>query len=370
MPRETGASSSSSPNIEILSTTSPIGFVTLVGKPEAVVTIHGGMHRDDDGTLMERFTQDKEVQILVATDAAGEGINLQRAHLMVNYDLPWNPNRIEQRFGRIHRIGQTEICHLWNLVAAETREGEVFKTLFLKLEEQRGSLGGSVFDILGKIFQNVRLRDLLIEAIRYGERPEVKARLLQTLDHLLNKDQCIALLEERALAHDTLDDRPRSNRSARRWSAPKRAASSPHFVQSLFLEAFRGLGGVAREREPKRFELTHVPTVIRNRGPASGAREPNPGQVRANHLRERAHQCARESPWRRSRAPAIPYLTAPSTSFLNATESYSGAAPFSSTISTVGTVPRALVYLEHAIQDAQNRIGRAVGESFPAKCNS
>ena len=109
---------------------------TLVGKPDAVVTIHGGMHRDERRNTMERFTQDKEVQILVATDAAGEGINLQRAHLMVNYDLPWNPNRIEQRFGRIHRIGQTEICHLWNMVAAETREGEVFKTLFLKLEEQ------------------------------------------------------------------------------------------------------------------------------------------------------------------------------------------------------------------------------------------
>ncbi len=63
---------------------------------------------------------------MVATDAAGEGINLQRAHLMINYDLPWNPNRLEQRFGRIHRIGQTEVCHLWNLVAQETREGDVY----------------------------------------------------------------------------------------------------------------------------------------------------------------------------------------------------------------------------------------------------
>ena len=63
--------------------------------------------------------------MLLATDAAGEGINLQRAHLLVNYDLPWNPNRLEQRFGRIHRIGQTEVWHLWNLVAQETREGDV-----------------------------------------------------------------------------------------------------------------------------------------------------------------------------------------------------------------------------------------------------
>ena len=97
----------------------------LLGKPEAIVTIHGGMGREERRKAQERFTQDKTVEILVATDAAGEGINLQRAHLMVNYDLPWNPNRLEQRFGRIHRIGQTEVCHLWNLVAEETREGEV-----------------------------------------------------------------------------------------------------------------------------------------------------------------------------------------------------------------------------------------------------
>ena len=81
--------------------------------------------------------------MLIANDAAGEGVNLQRgAHLMVNYDLPWNPNRLEQRFGRIHRIGQTEVCHLWNLVAANTREGEVYRRLLEKLEEAREALGG------------------------------------------------------------------------------------------------------------------------------------------------------------------------------------------------------------------------------------
>ncbi|MDQ3779953.1 MAG: DEAD/DEAH box helicase, partial [Chloroflexota bacterium] len=88
-------------------------IATLLGRPEAIVVIHGGLGRDARGKVQERFTQDKDVQILLATDAAGEGVNLQRAHLMVNYDLPRNPNRIEQRFGRIHRIGQTEVCHLW-----------------------------------------------------------------------------------------------------------------------------------------------------------------------------------------------------------------------------------------------------------------
>ena len=83
-----------------------------------------------------------KVTVLVATDAAGEGLNLQRAHLMINYDLPWNPNRIEQRFGRIHRIGQTEPCHLWNLVAEDTREGDVYLRLLDKIEQMRQHLPG------------------------------------------------------------------------------------------------------------------------------------------------------------------------------------------------------------------------------------
>lgn len=77
---------------------------------QAVVAIHGAIARDERKRVQELFAQDRTVLVLVATDAAGEGVNLQRAHLMVNYDLPWNPNRIEQRFGRIHRIGQTEVA--------------------------------------------------------------------------------------------------------------------------------------------------------------------------------------------------------------------------------------------------------------------
>ena len=155
---------------------------TLLGRKEAVVVIHGGMGREERLKAQESFRHDPEVQVLLATDAAGEGINLQRAHLMVNYDLPWNPNRLEQRFGRIHRIGQTEVCHLWNLVAEETREGDVYRTLLDKLEQARQALGGQVFDVLGKLqFEGRPLRDLLLEAIRYGERPEVRARLTQAI---------------------------------------------------------------------------------------------------------------------------------------------------------------------------------------------
>src|SRR5213079_380256 len=162
----------------------------LLGVPEALVTVHGAMGREERTKAQEGFKQDKDVLILLATDAAGEGINLQRAHLMVNYDLPWNPNRLEQRFGRIHRIGQTEVCHLWNLVAAKTREGEVFHTLFTKLEQARSSLGGKVFDVLGKVnFEGRPLRELLIQAVRYGERPDVRARLTQVVELSLDKEQ-------------------------------------------------------------------------------------------------------------------------------------------------------------------------------------
>src|SRR3546814_19096085 len=103
------------------------------GKPDAVRSIHGGVRRGERRQITEEFTKNPECQILLATDAAGEGLNLQAAHLMVNYDLPWNPNRIEQRFGRVHRIGQEEVCRLWNLVASNTREGEGFTRLLENL---------------------------------------------------------------------------------------------------------------------------------------------------------------------------------------------------------------------------------------------
>src|SRR5208337_1630692 len=161
----------------------------LLGRHEAVVQIHGGMGREERRKAQEGFTQDREVEILVATDAAGEGINLQRAHLMVNYDLPWNPSRLEQRFGRIHRIGQTEVCHLWNLVAEETREGDVYRKLLEKLAQARNALGGQVFDVLGKLqFEGRSLRELLIDAIRYGDQPDVRARLTKVVENAFDKD--------------------------------------------------------------------------------------------------------------------------------------------------------------------------------------
>ena len=246
---------------------------TLIGRPEAVVTIQGNMGREDRRKAQEAFTQDPNVLILVATDAAGEGINLQRAHLMVNYDLPWNPNRVEQRFGRIHRIGQTEVCHLWNLVASETREGEVFNRLLQKLEQQRESLGGAVFDVLGKCFAETSLRKLLIEAIRIGESPEVKARLTKVIDDALDLEHLRELIEDSALTHGAIDT-TRLKDIREEMERAEAYRLQPHFIASFFREAFAHLGGRLRERESKRYEITRVPAAIRRRDRIIGVGEP------------------------------------------------------------------------------------------------
>lgn len=247
---------------------------SLFGNDESVVTIHGGMLRDERRKVEELFKQDVGVRILIATDAAGEGINLQRAHLMINYDLPWNPNRLEQRFGRIHRIGQTEVCHLWNLVANETREGFVFQRLFAKLEEERQALGGKVFDILGKMtFDNKSLRELLIEAVRYGNDPQVRARLNQVVDHNMNRESFQKLIDERALTDDVMDVHVVNTirEDMERIEAHK---LQPHFIESFFLEAFKSLGGKVRKRETGRYEITSVPYPVRNRDMQIGFGEP------------------------------------------------------------------------------------------------
>ena len=237
---------------------------SLLGNDEAVVTIHGGTNRDARRKTQEEFRNNPDILILVATDAAGEGVNLQNANLMMNYDLPWNPNRIEQRFGRIHRIGQTEVCHLWNLVALGTREGEVFNKLFDKLEVERIALGGRVFDILGEAFENTSLKDLLIEAIRYGERPETKAKLQRVIEGALNTGHLKAILDRNALCeeHMSMEQLFAVKEEMEKAEARK---LQPYFIRAFFTEAFKRLGGELRPREAGRFEINHVPAVLRER---------------------------------------------------------------------------------------------------------
>lgn len=234
---------------------------TLIGNPDAVRSIHGGVRRAERRQITEEFTKNHTCQILIATDAAGEGLNLQAAHLMVNYDLPWNPNRIEQRFGRIHRIGQEEVCRLWNIVAENTREGEVFTRLLEKIEEQRKAYGGKVFDVLGEAFTGTPLRDLLKEAIRYGEQPAIKARRDEIIDRSVG-DGLRELLDERALAADHLADADLARLRAAMDEARARRLQ-PHYIELAFKAAFTRLGGRIARREQGRYEIANVPQQIR-----------------------------------------------------------------------------------------------------------
>ena len=236
----------------------------LIGSEEAVVMIHGGVKREERRKVQELFRNDPTARVLVATDAAGEGVNLQNANLMVNYDLPWNPNRLEQRFGRIHRIGQTEVCHLWNMVASETREGDVFQRLFEKLEVERDALGGRVFDILGEVFEDRSLKDLLIEAIRYGSDPEVRARLLRKVEGALDTRHLEDIIKRNALCEEVMDEKRLFAVKEEMEKAEARKLQ-PFFIRSFFTQAFHQLGGELRPREPGRYEITNVPAIIRER---------------------------------------------------------------------------------------------------------
>jgi len=327
-------------------------ITSLLGRYQAVVIIHGGLGREERRKTQENFLHNPEVQVLLATDAAGEGINLQRAHLMVNYDLPWNPNRIEQRFGRIHRIGQTEVCHLWNLVAEETREGDVYRTLLEKLEQARHSLGGQVFDVLGKLqFEGKQLRELLIEAIRYGEQPEVRARLEHAIAEAVDSGHLKELIDEHALAHDTMD----SSRVAKIREEMERAEArrlQPFYIESFFLEALKLLGGTIYAREPKRYEITHVPAPVRQRDRSIGMGEPVLNRYERITF-EKDLLFLQGKPLAAFICPGHPLLD----SVLDLTmERYRGLLRRGTILvdeRDSGNEPRMLYFLEHSIQDAR-----------------
>jgi len=164
-----------------------------------VAQIHGGMNYRERETQVEFFRKPVErggAQYLVCTDAAGEGINLQFAWLMINYDIPWNPARLEQRMGRIHRYKQMhDPVIIANLVAGRTREGRVLKTLLEKLERIRKELGSDkVFDVVGRLFEGVSLAEYMERATESEEGAERAAR---ELDGRLTREQVEAIEEAR-----------------------------------------------------------------------------------------------------------------------------------------------------------------------------
>src|SRR5262245_25187193 len=182
---------------------------------------------------------------------------------MANYDLPWNPNRIEQRFGRIHRIGQEQVCHLWNLVAHETREGMVFERLFAKIEQQRSVYGDQIYDVLGASAINRSLQELLLEAIQYGEDPKVLAKVDEVIDAEIG-NRLKTVLDERALA-STVVDMASIGEIRHRMEEALARKLQPSFVEAFFRAALEDIGGRIAPREAGRFEITRVPAVVRSR---------------------------------------------------------------------------------------------------------
>jgi hypothetical protein len=325
-----------------------------IGKSEAVAIIHGGVPRDVRKANIAAFNDDPEVRVLIANDAAGEGVNLQRgAHLMVNYDLPWNPNRLEQRFGRIHRIGQTEVCHLWNLVAADTREGEVYGRLLEKLERAREALGGkdSVYDVLGELFQGRPLREMLMEAVLYGDDPKRKQKLFTAVDGVVDTKKIETLIKERKLTTEGLDPRSVLEIKEKMDRADARRLQ-PHYIRGFFEKAFTRLGGQIRRREAGRFEITRVPGRLRDRDRVSGGVVP---------ISERYERICFDKANRDTHKPQAAVVS-PGHGLLEATIALTledagdvlrRGAILVDEADEHGLAPRVLITLEHAIRDGK-----------------
>ena len=164
--------------------------------------IHGGMNpgfRDEPGTRLyvEQQFKDGDIQVLVATEAAGEGINLQCCHILFNYDIPWNPNRLEQRMGRIHRYGQRSDCLIFNFVATNTIEGKVLERLLSKLQEIRDALDDdAVFNVVGEVLPANQVERVLRDyyAGKLGDA-DLEDRLLRDVDENHFRDICQHALE-------------------------------------------------------------------------------------------------------------------------------------------------------------------------------
>jgi superfamily II DNA or RNA helicase len=164
--------------------------------------IHGGMKsgsRDEPGTRLHAEQQFREgaIQVLVATEAAGEGINLQVCNILFNYDIPWNPNRLEQRMGRIHRYGQRKDCLIFNFVATNTIEGKVLQRLLEKLQEIRDALDDdAVFNVVGEVLPSAHVERVLRDyyAGHLGDA-DLEDRLLRDVDERQFRAICQNALE-------------------------------------------------------------------------------------------------------------------------------------------------------------------------------
>jgi len=203
--------------------------------------IHGGMSTDER-IKAEKIFRD-ETDVMVATEAAGEGINLQFCHIMINYDIPWNPNRLEQRMGRIHRYGQQKDVYIFNLVAEDTREGKVLVKLFDKLKEIRNKLGTDrVFDVIGDVFEGKNLYQLILDAVTNAKSMD---EILKELDIEPDKEY-IARIKEvlgESLATRFID----YTRIKEMAERAREYRLIPEYVEEFFKKAFLKAGGKFRE---------------------------------------------------------------------------------------------------------------------------
>lgn len=224
-----------------------------------VNTIHGGMKLEERVNAESVFRNTTEV--LIATEAAGEGINLQFCNLMINYDIPWNPNRLEQRMGRIHRYGQTREVYIFNFVNTETREGKVLTRLFEKIEEIRNALGSDkVFDVLGDLIESKKVVEALIDAA-------VNARsideILKVIDFRVDEEYIRHIKED--LLGETIATRHIDYTLIKEMAQKaKENRLIPEYTQNYFIRVFEMAGNKKIEKNlDGTFTIKEIPYEIR-----------------------------------------------------------------------------------------------------------
>lgn len=209
-----------------------------LGYTDRIATIHGGMDYRERERQAERF-RSPECPYLIATDAAGEGINLQFCWLLINYDIPWNPARLEQRMGRVHRYKQQHDVLLLSLVAEETREGSVLKTLLDKMELIRQRLGSDkVFDVIGEQLGGISLSELLFSATVQGQ----KEAAVQAVDEAFDPATVKKHLEEQKHRVEVSEVRVLLEALKRGQEAAEERRMMPAFVRGFFKDALQLLG--------------------------------------------------------------------------------------------------------------------------------
>lgn len=223
----------------------------------AVQTIHGSKSVDERREAQRLFRQAENQSILIATDAAGEGINLQFCRLLINWDIPWNPNRLEQRMGRIHRYGQEHDVFVFNLVAHNTREGNVLERLLQKLDTIREQMGSDkVYDVISDVFEDVSMDKILSHFLLGQNDADVAA----VIDERLTKAEAERIVEEheKRMGHSQV----MYTKARELKEASDEQRLQPRFVESFFKVAMTKLGGSVSEVEPYIFQVKAMPASV------------------------------------------------------------------------------------------------------------